>query len=64
MFETIKIEDKIDLSRSNKLHIGCGHDIKEGWVNHDLAQLPGVDIVHDLNSFPGHGKTIHLKKYT
>lgn len=35
-----------------KLNIGCGHDLKEGWVNHDLANLPGVDIMHDLNKFP------------
>jgi len=35
-----------------KLHLGCGHFIKEGWVNHDLAALPGVDVVHDLRVFP------------
>lgn len=35
-----------------KLHIGCGHVIKDGWVNHDVANLPGVDVVHDLNQFP------------
>ncbi|MHB8580439.1 MAG: class I SAM-dependent methyltransferase [Ignavibacteriaceae bacterium] len=37
---------------SNKLHLGCGHIIKEGWINHDIAPLPGVDIVHDLRIFP------------
>ena len=35
-----------------KLHLGCGHLIKEGWLNHDLVQLPGVDAVHDLREFP------------
>ena len=35
-----------------KLHLGCGHYIKEGWINHDLASLPGVDMVHDLRVFP------------
>ena len=35
-----------------KLHIGCGDDIKEGWINHDVANLPGVDVVHDLLSYP------------
>jgi SAM-dependent methyltransferase len=35
-----------------KLNIGCGNDLKKGWVNHDIASLPGVDIVHDLNVFP------------
>ena len=36
----------------NKLHIGCGNVIKEGWVNHDIIKLPGVDVVHDLRIFP------------
>lgn len=35
-----------------KLHLGCGHVIKEGWLNHDIAPLPGVDVVHDLEVFP------------
>lgn len=36
----------------NKLHLGCGTVIKKGWVNHDIMQLPGVDVVHDLGAFP------------
>lgn len=35
-----------------KLHIGAGTDIKEGWVNHDVAELPGIDVVHDLGVYP------------
>lgn len=35
-----------------KLNLGCGHDIKNGWVNLDIADLPGVDIVHDVNDLP------------
>jgi SAM-dependent methyltransferase len=35
-----------------KLNLGCGTFIKDGWLNHDLAQLPGVDVVHDLRDFP------------
>lgn len=38
-----------------KLNLGCGKDIKpqaEGWVNMDIAPLPGVDVVHDLMEFP------------
>ena len=34
-----------------KLHLGCGHILKEGWLNHDIVQLPGVDVVHDLREF-------------
>ena len=36
----------------DRLHLGCGTDILDGWVNHDLAPLPGVDVVHDLDAFP------------
>lgn len=38
-----------------KLNVGCGPDIRpasEGWVNMDIAPLKGVDVVHDLLSFP------------
>ena len=31
-----------------RLNAGCGRDIKEGWVNLDMAQLPGVDVLADL----------------
>jgi ubiquinone/menaquinone biosynthesis C-methylase UbiE len=32
----------------SKLNLGCGNDIKKGFINLDSAHLPGVDIVHDL----------------
>ena len=35
-----------------RLHLGCGNDPKQGWINHDLLALPGVDVVHDLNDRP------------
>jgi len=37
---------------SMKLNLGCGNDIKEGWLNLDVANIPGVDVIHDLNKLP------------
>jgi len=39
-------------TQKTKLHLGCGHIIKDGWANHDIVALPGVDVVHDLRKFP------------
>ena len=36
----------------NKLNVGCGRDIRSDFVNLDVAPLPGVDVVHNLQSFP------------
>jgi SAM-dependent methyltransferase len=35
-----------------RLNLGCGHDIRPGWLNLDVAPLPGVDVVHDLQQPP------------
>ena len=35
-----------------KLNLGCGNDIREGYVNLDKAKLEGVDIVHNLEQLP------------
>ena len=32
--------------------MGCGTDVRTGYVNLDSAVLDGVDVVHDLNTFP------------
>nr|WP_319540024.1 methyltransferase domain-containing protein [uncultured Methanospirillum sp.] len=40
------------MNNIEKLNIGCGTDIKDGWINLDGKNLPGVDIVHDLEVFP------------
>lgn len=35
-----------------KLDIACGSRKDEGWIGIDIQPLPGVDIVHDLNTHP------------
>ncbi len=35
------------------INLGCGDDIKAGWVNHDQQHFrPGVDVAHDLEQYP------------
>ena len=33
-----------------KLHIGCGRELRDGYINDDLAPIPGVDVFCDLSS--------------
>ncbi len=35
-----------------KLNLGCGTDIREGFINLDIADLEGVDVVHNINILP------------
>jgi SAM-dependent methyltransferase len=35
-----------------RLDIGCGMNKKEGFTGLDRRKFPGVDIVHDVNSYP------------
>ncbi len=37
---------------TNRLNLGCGRDIRDGFVNVDNAPLDGVDVVHDLAQMP------------
>ena len=39
-------------NKEMKLNIGCGRDIKEGYINLDKIGLNGVDVVHDLEEIP------------
>lgn len=40
------------MKKLNKLNVGCGKDIKKGYINLDSVRLPGVDMVYNLNKFP------------
>ena len=35
-----------------RLNLGCGSDRLDGFVNVDLVNLHGVDVVHDLDVLP------------
>lgn len=34
------------------INIGCGEDVKEGYLNVDRLSGPGIDVSHDLNIIP------------
>jgi SAM-dependent methyltransferase len=34
------------------LHLGCGRDSRPGCLNVDSAEVPGVDLVWDLDEYP------------
>jgi hypothetical protein len=44
---TYKIEPKYIPNDGVKLNIGCGRDIRKGFINLDHIDNPGVDVVHD-----------------
>jgi len=35
-----------------KLNLGAGKDIRSEYVNHDIANIDGIDVVHNLNDLP------------
>lgn len=37
---------------NDKISLGCGTEIQEGFINVDSLPLPGVDLVHDCGVFP------------
>ncbi len=37
---------------AKKLNLGCGVDIKHEWINLDSADIPGVDVVHNIEKLP------------
>jgi predicted SAM-dependent methyltransferase len=40
------------VSDLRSLNLGCGSDIRSGYVNLDVSPLPGVDVVHNLAKLP------------
>ena len=40
------------MNNSSKLNLGAGKDIRPDYVNHDIADIAGIDVVHNLNDLP------------
>ena len=40
------------LKQKIMLDLGCGANCNKGYVGMDIRDLPGVQIVHDIESFP------------
>lgn len=38
--------------KSDKLNIGCGKDIRQGYLNLDVYKFEGVDMIWDIDKFP------------
>ena len=43
--------------KPRRLNLGCGGDIRRGYVNLDIVYLPGVNVLHDLDTIPYPFKT-------
>ncbi len=40
------------IEKYDKLNLGCGNDIKKGYLNLDFEKFKGVDLFYDLNKLP------------
>ena len=49
---TNKIADLLKQNSGIFLDIGCGANRQENWIGMDIRDLPGVDVVHDVEEFP------------
>jgi len=41
-----------------RLNIGCGHIPKQEYVNVDVRELPGVDVIADVTDLPFHDESV------
>lgn len=49
---TPRIQAPLRPAAPQRLNLGCGADIRAGFVNVDAVARPGVDVVHDLDAVP------------
>jgi hypothetical protein len=46
------IQELLAVASGIRLDIGCGENKQPGFVGMDVRELPGVDVVHDVNQHP------------
>ena len=44
-------ESQEAMAEQKKLNLGCGKDIKGGYINLDVVDYGG-NMIHDINTFP------------
>lgn len=47
-----KVKQLVTNGQGIMLDVGCGAAKSDGWIGMDKRALPGVDLVHDLETFP------------
>jgi len=52
MIENTEDFEKPAPTKLLKVHLACGKDIREGFVNVDKFPIEGVEVVHNLLTFP------------
>ena len=48
----VSIDELIAQNSGIFLDIGCGANKQPGWVGMDIREMPGVDIIHDVELYP------------
>lgn len=51
-FESVLAEAEAVSPAGPRLNVGCGRDLRDGYVNSDVHPLPGVDVVAELGRHP------------
>lgn len=52
MTELEKVESLMKLRAKVQVNLGCADSPLPNFINVDMLDLPGVDIIHDLETFP------------
>jgi predicted SAM-dependent methyltransferase len=56
--KTLEKISQAKASNSLRLNLGCGHIAIDGYVNVDMRDLPGVDVIADVDALPFEPETV------